>query len=31
LDGDLVGMVTETDMLQFCASYHQNETASNLK
>jgi CBS domain-containing protein len=31
LDGDIVGMVTETDMLQFCVSCHQNETASNSK
>jgi acetoin utilization protein AcuB len=31
LDGDLVGIVTETDMLQFCVSCHQNETASNSK
>ena len=30
-DGDLVGMVTETDMLRFCALYHQNKTASNSK
>lgn len=25
LDGDLVGMVTETDMLRFCASYHKRK------
>lgn len=31
LDGDLVGMVTETDMLQFCVACHQNEAASNSK
>jgi CBS domain-containing protein len=31
LDGDLVGMVTETDMLKFCISCHQNEKASNSK
>ena len=29
--GDLVGMVTETDMLKFCVSCHQDETAQNVK
>ncbi|MBW2605189.1 MAG: CBS domain-containing protein [Deltaproteobacteria bacterium] len=31
LDGNLVGMVTETDMIRFCISCHKNESVSNSK